>query len=399
MKSLRCLTFRLIAGFVAIACLPAATAQSGTELLLPFPSDAATDAPAATQAAAPARTDVTGRERKEGDNARALELAETFIRRQQMEVSNSVPLRAAPTRVPLRSAPSGSKTPPVIATHTNEANAPESSGPSSELLPLPGDDAPGQPLESLLPDPSAILPGGGGTPETPLPNESEDGVPRDDLAPAPSYGGVEDQDRRGPVFRVSGADAFKLARARGFKFTPANGIGVRDGAHTAASQFPNVLTSEVHGTRMSQLRPPAAWAVTETSNTFFMFCDARYNAVRLAPGWRIRGIKLDGPNWRWVACPRSGANTASFSIRIYAYKNQQTATAVQLAGLTLEGPDGATDWREAFPSLNGKGLLPPSQPAGHDEPEALVKTRSKGSDALETAAKSSSKAAEPPLPQ
>jgi hypothetical protein len=189
---------------------------------------------------------------------------------------------------------------------------------------------------------------------------------------------------------VSGADAFKIAHARGFKFTPAGGFGSRDGMHTAAAQFPNVLTSEVHGTRMSQLRPPPAWAVAETSNTFFMFCDSSYNAVRLNPGWRIRGIKIEGPNWRWVACPRSGANTASFSVRVYAYKGQEASTAVQLAGLTLEGPDGATDWRDAFPSLNGKGLTPapaPSLPAVSREPAAA------------SVAKTHSKNAEPPLPE
>jgi hypothetical protein len=198
---------------------------------------------------------------------------------------------------------------------------------------------------------------------------------------------VEDQDRRGPVFTVGGAEAFKVAHARGFKFTPAGGIGSRDGTHTAASQFPNVLTSEVHGPRMSQLRPPPRWAVTETNNTFFMFCDANYNAVRLAPGWRIRGIKLEGPSWRWVACPRSGSNTASFSVRVYAYKGQNAASSVQLAGMTLEGPEGATDWRDAFPSLNGKGTTP-----AHSAP-------SSAHDGTSALAKAPAKNAEPPLPE
>ena len=154
-------------------------------------------------------------------------------------------------------------------------------------------------------------------------------------------------------------------------------IGARDGNHTAASQFPNVLTSEVHGTRMSQLRPPANWNMEESSNTFFMFCDAGYNAARLAPGWRIRGIRLEGTAWRWVICPVSGANTASFSVRIHSYKNQETATSVHLAGLTLEGPDGATDWKEAFPNLTpvpaAEGTTPAAPAAA--EPPALAEAR------------------------
>ena len=158
-------------------------------------------------------------------------------------------------------------------------------------------------------------------------------------------------------------DAKDFLQSRGYKFTPAGGIGPRDGNHTAASQFPNVLTSEVHGTRMSQLRPPSNWKIEEISNTFFMFCDARYSAASLAPGWRIRGIRLEGPSWNWVVCPKSGANTASFSIRVHAYKGQGNASSVQLSGLTLEGPEGASDWQDAFPDLNKNNLTPPARSA------------------------------------
>ena len=118
-----------------------------------------------------------------------------------------------------------------------------------------------------------------------------------------------------------------------------------------------------------------------------MFCDAGYNAVRLTPGWRIRGIKLKGPAWRWVACPRSGAGTASFSIRVHAYKGQEAATTVALEGLTLEGPDGAVDWRDAFPWLNGRGPKPqsPARPGRETPPDSL--------------ASGNSKSGEPPLPK
>ena len=77
------------------------------------------------------------------------------------------------------------------------------------------------------------------------------------------------------------------------------------------------------------------------------------------PGWKIRGIQLQGPDWQWVACPRSGAGTASFSIRIRAWKTVDTprqGTVVTLQGLTLEGPAGATDWKAAFPDLRPAGL-------------------------------------------
>jgi hypothetical protein len=370
----------MLTGLVLFGWLAAARAQSGNGLLLPFPSDSV-ETPAATPSGGTRERDsaTTDRERKQEETRRALELAETFIHRQQREVSNSVPMRGTPaSRTPVRApAPSSSAAAaPAIAVHKTEKAASELPGPSTELLPLPADDSPGQPLESLLPDPSAILPSGETPPAATSGDVPENGVPRSDLAPAPAYGDVEVQDRRGPVFRIPGAEAFKIARARGFKFTPAGGIGSRDGTHTGASQFPNVLTSEVHGTRMSQLRPPAAWAVAETSNTFFMFCDANYNAVRLSPGWRIRGIKLEGPNWRWVACPRSGSNTASFSVRVYSYKNQDgPATAIQLAGLTLEGPEGSTDWHDAFPNLTGKAL-PSATPAAREAspPPATAKT-------------------------
>ena len=98
-----------------------------------------------------------------------------------------------------------------------------------------------------------------------------------------------------------------------------------------------------------------------------MFCDASYKSVLLNSGWRIRGINLDGPNWRWVACPRSGSPTASFSVRLYSYRGAASDTTVKIVHLTLEGPPGATDWKQAFPSLNGKGPaleVPDAMPPG-----------------------------------
>lgn len=366
-----------------------AFAQGDNGLLLPFPAEAVVESiPGAAGTSVPGRTEVVADDRNLADVRRAAELAETFVRRQQSEVTNSVPRRGdPPRRVPARTAAPR----PVIALHTAFPSAREDSGPVSELLPLPGENAGDDFIGSGMPEGEAFLLQSESLPENALPGEpSPHEVPRSDLAPAPAYGGVEVQDRRGPVFRVNGAEAFKIARARGFKFTPAGGIGARDGVHTAASQFPNLLTSEVHGTRMAQFHPPATWSVAETSNTFFMFCDAAYNAVRLAPGWRIRGIKLSGPAWRWVACPRSGSNTASFSIRVHAYKGQESATSVALEVLTLEGPEGSTDWKDAFPWINGKG------PANVPPPALPVPAAAASKSVAVTPSKSGG---EPPLPQ
>ena len=385
MKATRLFCRILIPAFVS-GMFPA-FAQNDNGLLLPFPAGAVVESSDAS--AVPGRIEAATDDRNLADVRRATELAETFLRRQQSEATNSVPRRGDPLRrVPARTAAPRS----VIALRA--AALPlvaEDSGPVSELLPLPGENAGGDFIGTGMPESDALSLHSDSLPETVLPGEpSAHEVPRSDLAPAPAYGGVEVQDRRGPVFRVNGAEAFKVARARGFRFTPAGGIGARDGVHTAASQFPSHLTSEVHGPRMAQFHPPATWSVAETSNTFFMFCDAGYNAVRLAPGWRIRGIKLSGPAWRWVACPRSGTNTASFSIRVHAYKGQESATSVALEGLTLEGPEGAKDWKDAFPWINGKGPANASQFA---QPAPAAPT----SQRLATA--TSKRGGEPPLPQ
>jgi len=394
---------RVLTALAFLAGISSLTAQSGNGLLLPFPADAKAGEASSPANAAP----VPGRDsgspgHVSSDTRRALELADTFLRRQQSEITNSVPRRGmtAP-RVPARDAaplrPLARAGAPQLAPlkTVQSGNLPMESrgGPSSELLPLPGEDAAGTPENTVLPDASAMLPAGqvmqteGDSPPAPIEGTLPDGaVSREELAPGPAYGSIETQERRGPIFRVGGAEAMKLARSRGYKFTPAGGIGSRDGVHTAASQFPNVLTSEVHGIRMSQLRPPVSWKMEELSNTFFMFCDASYNAARLAPGWRIRGIRLEGPAWNWVICPRSGANTASFSIRIHAFKDQENASSVQLTGITLEGPDGATDWQDAFPDLN-KSTTPAAPRAGETPPDPSA-SMAKGSGRIE-----------PPLPE
>jgi hypothetical protein len=352
MKTPLFLTALAAALLLAAPGIPQVQAQAGNDLLLPFPDESSATEIPSREGAAPDGRDEQKR--------RAIEMAETFIRRQQSETATSVPRRGEATlRVPSRPLPASHTALPVIAAANITPLAPVS-GPQSELLPMPPEGDWGAPPlpsagEEMLPVSGEPLPG-----ETP----DEEAVPRAALGSNPAFGDLSAQERRGPVFRVSGADAINLARTRGFKFSPAGGIGARDGLRTAASQFPHMLTSEVNGIQMTQARPPAAWNMDENSNTFFMFCDAAYKAVPLNNGWRIRGITLEGPNWRWVACPHSGAGTASFSVRLYSYRNAPSATSVRLMKLTLEGPIGAKDWREAFPWINGKGpQLPPVQPA------------------------------------
>ncbi len=358
MKAPRSFRSALLALVPAMLALPLVRGQN--ELLLPFPNSSAAEEESGSEAAlrenAPTGSDEHHR--------RAIEIAETFIQRQQMEVASSVPRRGEPApRVPTRKV-AAFQNAPIMAAVVPTADAP-AAGPYSELLPMPPEAANWGDAAMLPGGESEFLPVSGDVPgETP---PSKDAVPVSALSAAPAFGDLADQERRGPVFRIPGDQAYAVAKARGFKFSPAGGIGARDGTRTAASQFPHMITSEVNGTLMAQVRPPQAWEMNESSNTFFMFCDASYKSVLLNSGWRIRGINLDGPNWRWVACPRSGSPTASFSVRLYSYRGAASDTTVKIVHLTLEGPPGATDWKQAFPSLNGKGPaleVPDAMPPG-----------------------------------
>lgn len=267
------------------------------------------------------------------------------------------PVLAQGTEDPPPSAPDAPELAPGAAPPGPDPAEPDP-GALPGLLPLPPDQ-PESSSEGLLPLPDDAAPPAGapGSPEPApaVPGQDPGKVPGAEFKPGPRGSGESPNPQtRGPIFRIRGGEAFALARQRGFRFTPADGIGPRDGNHTVASQVPNVLTSEVHGTRMMQMRPSPLWTSPFIENTFYMFCDGSYNAVKLQPGWKIRGIQLQGPDWAWVACPRSGANTVSFSIRIRAWKRPDApaqGTVVTLQGLTLEGPAGATDWKAAFPDL------------------------------------------------
>lgn len=330
--------FRLILAVLTTAGAPSLSAQdlpTNGLLLPPLPLReiaAVSPAPAETKA---------GRQPRTAPHLSHLTLPEIPVLAE--------PAEYAPTEQPSPEAPEPEVIPDEIPL-SNPLLPQGNAAPSQDLLPS---------MEEFPGAAPSEVPSGESTPSaTPNPEAADAtaAVPGSDLSPSPqSSPEPADPNARGPIFRIRGAEAFALAREKGFRFTPAQGLGRRDGVHTVASQVPNVLTSEVHGTRMMQMRPSPLWTTPYIENTFYMFCDPSYNAVRLAPGWKIRGIQLKGADWQWVACPRSGANTASFSIRIRSWKLPNApaqGTVVMLHGLTLEGPPGATNWKAAFPDLN-----------------------------------------------
>lgn len=149
-------------------------------------------------------------------------------------------------------------------------------------------------------------------------------------------------------FAIPGAAAVMQARSAGYHFSPAGGVGARDGIHTTASQFQDLISSEIDGVALRQYRPPANWAVPAMTNKFYLFVEADLSPAPLAAGWKIRGLKLKGTNWKWVDGPQAGAPSASFVIAITAGKFGPAANEVILDELVLDGPPGETNWRNAF---------------------------------------------------
>lgn len=182
-----------------------------------------------------------------------------------------------------------------------------------------------------------------GTPDAPAGNDVEI-TPIPGAEPAPKA----TKKPTANLFRIPGAQAVQIAQAAGYCFSPLNGLPPRDGRHTTAIQFNNIITSEVDGVNLVQYQPPNGWNVPSISNTFYMFVDRKLRPAPLAPGWTIRGIQLKGPGWQWNARPAVGAPSASFSVTLFGYKTSATPTTVALVSLSLQGPPGATDWRAAF---------------------------------------------------
>ncbi|MGI8604721.1 MAG: hypothetical protein ACR2OZ_17255 [Verrucomicrobiales bacterium] len=152
--------------------------------------------------------------------------------------------------------------------------------------------------------------------------------------------------RNPAVFRIPGADAWSVASQAGWKFFPRGAAGPRNGESTTAQRHPGLNTSLVQGSRMTQLRTPAGWNLL-SENVFLMFADAQGQPKTFAPGWRLREVELRGTNWEWVSPPRAGAVSPFFAVKITGLK-RTIDSVVEIDSISIEGPNGARDWRAAF---------------------------------------------------
>ncbi len=150
-----------------------------------------------------------------------------------------------------------------------------------------------------------------------------------------------------PIFKVSGGDAWAVASALGYKFTPSGASGSRDGRNTIAQMHPGVTTSLIKGPRMYQMRTPPTWSVA-SRNSFHMFCDNAGRPAPLAPGWQVGDLQISGENWRWLTKPQTGSQSPYFSIEITGGQGNGAYSAAALSQIVLVGPPGAKDWRLAF---------------------------------------------------
>lgn len=148
------------------------------------------------------------------------------------------------------------------------------------------------------------------------------------------------------VFRVSGGDAWKAASEAGWKFFPQGARGALDGLNTTAEMHPGVVTSTVQGARMEQMFTPAQWS-RWSENRFIMFADAAGRPKNLENGWSVMEVVLKGDVFEWVSRPQSGSRSPSFVIHLIGQRINRNSV-VEIAGLILQGPPGAGDWREAF---------------------------------------------------
>lgn len=155
--------------------------------------------------------------------------------------------------------------------------------------------------------------------------------------PPPSYS---------PVFTISGAEACAAASARGYRFFPRGAVNRLDGRNSVAQAHPGLITSQVNGHRLVQMRTPAGWTVL-SQNVFYLFADDRGRPRPLAPGWRVRDLQLRGENFQVVSGSPRGARSPFVAVRITGLKHPRDSI-VELKTLTLEGPPAATDWKQAF---------------------------------------------------
>ncbi len=176
-------------------------------------------------------------------------------------------------------------------------------------------------------------------------------APAADPVPAPAGEATEpaakpEAAKKRVVFRVSGAQAWSVAAAAGWKFHPEGASGPRDGRNTVVQLHPGLTTSQVNGPRMTQIRQLGTWSRV-SQNTFYMFAGADGRAKPLADGWKVLDLRLTGQHWTWVTKPKAGGTSPSFAVRLTGQR-ATTDTVVDVAELVLEGPPEAKDWRPAF---------------------------------------------------
>lgn len=156
------------------------------------------------------------------------------------------------------------------------------------------------------------------------------------------------------VFRIPGADLVRVATQAGATFSPKGGKPVRGGGNGAFQMkiHPGAMTSLVRGHIMTQLKPHDFWVIKSSSNQFHMFMDANGNPLKLRKGWSIQQVVLKGKNYKWVKQPKKGGTSPYFVVELTAYHHANTV--VEIAGAVLTGPEGVTQWEQAF--LSSKEL-------------------------------------------
>lgn len=151
--------------------------------------------------------------------------------------------------------------------------------------------------------------------------------------------------------RVSGREAWDVARRAGFEFGPV-GLderyivsGPRDGVRTTlkfcddATRPCRTVARVVEGN--PQVDAPTCAAVPCARGYRF----ALFAGKRLAAGWSFARVEIDGNGWSWDRQPRSGSRDPGFVLQVEARSG--AAGSARIRTLVLHGPPGAA-WPQAF---------------------------------------------------